>query len=340
MSVNDTVNKELLMKHIYTDETRPDAIPYHYWNGFNREANWGFSLPYNIVKDLPEDNYYVDIYADLDENGSLKVVDLFLPGELEETIFFAAHTCHPAQVSDGIANIAVALELYSHLRKMSNRKYSYRFIFGPEFFGAATYLQKASRKEFQKLKGGFYLDMLSSHEPIGYQQAPTSYQGMRLGNIVRNVLSSHVSMFNEYEYRKFWGNDEIFYNLWGIPTVVIGRGIKNRYREYHTDLDNFDNIDEYHLIESVWILERIVEAMERDFVPSLTYKTPLYLSGFSDRFKLKGEVREKFDRIESLTNDYFHCSSIAAQLGLDLFELIGVFDEMRKNSLVTRGQDD
>ena len=51
--------------------------------------------------------------------------------------FFAAHTCHPGMVNDGIAGIAILLELHNELASRKELKYSYDFIFGPEYYAGA-----------------------------------------------------------------------------------------------------------------------------------------------------------------------------------------------------------
>jgi aminopeptidase-like protein len=144
--VGEISHKELIANHVYTDPDRPEEIPYHYRNGYRYDAKeWGFSLPYKVVEQMNDSIYEVEIDTVLDNEGTLKVVDAFLPGEKKETIFFMAHTCHPALVSDGIACIAVAVELFHYLKTLEKRRYSYRFLFGPEYFAAAAYLANAKK---------------------------------------------------------------------------------------------------------------------------------------------------------------------------------------------------
>jgi len=272
------VGREELFKHIISDPSRPDEFRFHYRNSFKYGVReWGFSLPHNIASAMTDDQYHVDISAELDDNGTIKVFNAFLPGKIKDTILFMAHTCHPGQVSDGLANIAVLIELYRHLKALKNRKYSYRFLFGPEFFAAAAYLEKASAAEIKNIKYGVYCDMLSSHEPIGFQ---TSFKGDTLIDaVVENVMDSHSNFVIKRGYRQLWGNDETFFNGPGyeIPMAGIGRGM---HREYHYNTDNLENADSYHLVESLWILERITEVFETDFVPILKYSGTLYQSRY------------------------------------------------------------
>ena len=334
--VGEVKRDELIQQHIYTDQKRPHEIPYHYRNGYKYEAReWGFSLSYQVVEKLADSVYEVEIDADLDDEGSLKVVDAFLPGELKDTIFIMAHTCHPALVSDGIANIAIAVELYHYLSSLPKRRFSYRFIFGPEYFAAAVFLANAESETIKNLTYGVFLDMLSSHEPIGFQH---SMQGdSRMDKIVRNILASHVETFLERPFRGLWGNDEAFYNGPGfnIPTVGLGRGM---HREYHYDTDNIENMNMYHMQESAWILSRIVEIFETDYVPLRRYNGPLYLSRFDlyvDPTKDHLGARN-LDRIQVLMDGERSCMDIAETMNTDFFLVLDLCDRMEEKRLIDK----
>ena len=232
VSFSGVISKqELIEKHILTNPRRPDEFLYHYMHGYQEgKKEWGFSLPYNTVKSLNEDEYVVEIDTDLDNDNTLKLVDAHIPGKNEDTIFIMAHTCHPGQVGDGMACIAVANELFFWLKEKNNLKYSYRFIYGPEYWGGATWLEHAPTKDVSNMKYGVFLDMVSTHEPLGYQE---SMQGNSLfDKVFLNVFESHKEVFIHKEFRGLWGNDETFYNGAGfkIPTLGMGRGM---HREYH-----------------------------------------------------------------------------------------------------------
>jgi len=326
----------LLDHHVCTDPARPDEVLYHYRNAYRFEAeDWGFSLSHRVVQGMTDPVYEVEIDADLDCEGTLKVVDAFLPGACRDTICVMAHTCHPAQVSDGIACIAIAAELYHHLRVLPERRYSYRFLFGPEYFGAAAYLAQSERDAVERLSFGIYLDMLSSHEPIGFQ---ASLQGdSRIDQVVRDVLTSHSHSSFTRPYRGLWGNDETFYNGPGylIPTVGIGRGM---HREYHYDSDDLENMDPYHMVESVWFLMRIAEVFETDYVPVRTYMGPLYLSRYGlyvDPTVDRDRAR-KVEKLQALIDGERSCLDIAVRLGLDFFFVRDFCDTLAAKGLVTR----
>jgi len=337
VSFSGVISKqELIEKHILTNPRRPDEFLYHYMHGYQEgKKEWGFSLPYNTVKSLNEDEYVVEIDTDLDNDNTLKLVDAHIPGKNEDTIFIMAHTCHPGQVGDGMACIAVANELFFWLKEKNNLKYSYRFIYGPEYWGGATWLEHAPTKDVSNMKYGVFLDMVSTHEPLGYQE---SMQGNSLfDKVFLNVFESHKEVFIHKEFRGLWGNDETFYNGAGfkIPTLGMGRGM---HREYHYNTDNLENMSLYNMEETVWILMRIIEVMESDYIPVLSYLGPLYLS----RYGLFINKHEDYDgyinseKIQALADGKLSCFDIAHKLKLDFYFVRNFFDSMLEKDLITR----
>lgn len=327
--------EDLIRDHVQTNPDRPDEFLYHYMNGYRSQVrDWGFSLPYRTVEAMTDDEYYVEIDADLDQNGTLKVVDAFVEGELPETIFIMAHTCHPGQVSDGIGCIAAGAELYHALKAGPKPRYSYRFLFSPEYFGGAVYLEKAKKEKVEALHLGVYLDMVTTHSPLGFQR---SMQGnSRLDHITRNVMQSHTPILVEKPYRKLWGNDETFYNGtgYGIPTLGVGRLM---HREYHYNTDNMDTLSRYHFQETVWVMSRIIEVLETDYVPVPSFKGPVYLSKYGMASALSfgdPKWRDNVERIQFLMDGEHSCMDIATLLDVDFFLVRRFCDQFAERGLI------
>lgn len=271
-----TVSRDELMAHVLTDPDRPERITYDYRQmyGFRPELDWGVSLPHERVEALPDGDYHVEIDAELFD-GAMEIVDHALPGECDQTVFFGAHTCHPAMVNDGLACVAVILELMRWLAELPNRRYTYRAILGPEYFAAAAAL--AREQHPGRLIGGLYLDMLGNGQPLACSRpfgANTYiYEALR-----QSVHASDLP-FKEYGYREAWGNDEMFYDGpdFQIPTPGVAR---EWWPHYHTELDNLENLDMGQLSESLEILKGFVTILEGDAITRRTYTGPLYLNRF------------------------------------------------------------
>lgn len=316
------VSRETLLNHVNADPHRPDCVIYDYraQYQFGDRTEWGFSLPHRVVEGLGEPEYRVHIDTEFG-TGTLDVLDWSLPGKNTETIFFAAHTCHPAQVNDGIACIAVLIELFRWLASYPSRRYTYRLLLGPEYFAAAAVL--AHGKDVDKLKYGFFLDMMGNGKRIGFSR---SYRGdSYVDQVIRNVLEHGVDDFFEVEYRSLWGNDELFYDGpdFRIPTIGLGR---DRFEHYHTHKDDMDHCDFDQLMESLDLLKTVVDVFERDAVIRRAYKGPLYLSRYGLYIDPK-EDRKGYDslqEIQILTDGARSYLAIANELGIS-FDFVANF---------------
>jgi len=281
------VDKSELLNHIRCDENKPDSLIYEPRQQYRALVypDWGFSLPFNVAKNLQDCDYKVHIDVEF-LKGEMLVIDKTIIGSSDETIFFAAHTCHPALVNDGIACIAVLIELLKWIESLPERKYNYRFIFGPEYYAAIMLLTKGENVE--NLKGGFFLDMAGNNEKIGF--AHSYNQNSIVDYFIKEALTECNPGFIEKPYRQLWGNDEIFYDGpdFLIPTIGLGR---DRFINYHTDKDNLDNCNMDQLEETFNILKRTVCMLESDKVYRRLYKGALYL----DRYNLKFDSQKDPD---------------------------------------------
>jgi len=338
ISFDGEVSRKDLEQHLYFDAQKPEWVPYHFRNGFRYDANeWGFCLSHNDYKKLNDDRYKVFIDADLDNEGSMKVVDWWLKGELPDTILIAAHTCHPGIVTDGISNVAVAIELFKALNARASRRYSYRLVLGPEYFAAAGLLSAISESEIGLLRNGIFLDMLGNNESLGYQ---TSYQGdSRLDHIVQNVFSNNLEKHVVKPYRKLWGNDEMFYNGPGfnIPTLGIG-GDHHPY--YHFDRDDMEMLNLDQLEMSLEILLKIIEVLETDFIPVRKFKGPLYLSRYDLYIdpKLDRNGYDNLEQIQILMDGNRTCFDISHELDVDFFFVRRFCEQLYERQLIDKRQ--
>lgn len=113
LAVDKVVSKEELLKHIYTNPKKPDAIPFEYKY---YERDWGFCLEHNRLKEFTKDKYRVFIDSK-SEKGNLRVGEYTVKGESDKTIILAAHLCHPFQANDGLSGVAVLVDIAQEVSK-------------------------------------------------------------------------------------------------------------------------------------------------------------------------------------------------------------------------------
>ncbi|RED65056.1 DUF4910 domain-containing protein [Cohnella lupini] len=326
------LSKEELLTHISFHPDHEDRLIYlNRWQYHKNNTKWGFSVPRTTVNGLSDAYYRVCVDTSF-EQGQMEVVDWILPGRSPETVFFSAHTCHPGQVNDGIACIAVLVELFKYLESVPDRHYTYRLILGPEYYAAAAILEHG--KDVRQLKYGFYLDMMANSLPISFSR---SFHGNSYADrITRSALSLYDTGTLDAPYRSLYGNDEMFYDGPGfdIPTVCLSR---HPYTYYHTDWDNLDNCDFDKLEESLAMLKDIAEIFETDVIPERNYEGPLYLTDYNLYIDPKLDQRgyTALQEIQILMNGERSCLDIAESIGVGFLFVRSFVNELSKHRLVT-----
>ncbi len=141
----------------------------------------------------------------------------------------------------------------------------------------------------------------------------------------------------ERPFRKLWGNDEVLYEGPGfaIPTIGIGRAM---HREYHYNSDDLDHYCDYAALESLWILSRIVEVLETDYVPLRRFRGPLYRSQYNLNTELarSSEQSDAVDEVQALMDGGHSWFDISDTLNLDAFAVREFCNELIEVGLAER----
>lgn len=275
-SVNRTLSFDELSSHLCYDRERPGAIPYHYRYQMDfSSSGWGFSLPYNKVKNLDEQGTYEVVIDTQFSEQDLVIADKTLPGELDDTILIGAHTCHPGQVNDGLLNVALGMEFFEWLSERDSRRFTYRFVVGPEYFTAAAFLDRVV--DVETLRWGLFLDMAANGEDIAFSK---SFDGeSQIDKAVTSACEEMVDEFESLGYREGIGNDEMFYDGPGFEIPMVGLA-RDPFTEYHSDQDHLGKVDWEQYQEMLEVLTGIHERLEKNRVPERTVKGPAYLSRY------------------------------------------------------------
>ena len=272
-SFKGELDLEDLKPHLFHRASSPIGIPFHYRSWYDPHANndWGFSLPDDVAKALKPGRYRVDIDVERSP-GSLCYIDCELPGLDEKTILLSAHTCHPGQVNDGLANIAVLLELFNWL-KQSTRKFTYRLVLGPEYFTAAAVLNQG--RAIGDIVGGAYLDLAGANTELAWSRSSGGTSWM--DHVMRTVTFDRDPAVSESSYRGVIGNDEMFYDgpHFEIPVVPVCRGVPP---EYHTSLDDVDSCHSQRLGEMLDLLKDMIDFIEKEDLPTSSIVGPISLA--------------------------------------------------------------
>jgi len=257
------VSREKLIEHVHTHPDISDAIPWHFRLNYRPwDAEWGFCASQDFVDTLNQEEYYVSIDTDF-EDDVMTVAEHHLSGQREETIVLMAHLDHTGMANDDLSGVAVGTEIMRRLRERSERRYSYKFLIVQEMTGSAAYLDEYAERA-SDFVCGIFLEMLGNDNRLLLQR---TFDGdSKLDEIAEHVLKASRGEYDIDEFRAEIGNDELILESPGyeIPTISLLRG---PYPEYHTHLDDPSIISEERLEEAVLRVLDIIDILEEDFVP-------------------------------------------------------------------------
>lgn len=248
-----------LRSHLHSLPDQPDWIPYR--TSYYAE-NWGFCLTDRQLSGLADGLYRVVIDSEL-APGHLSYGELFIPGEVSDTILFSCHICHPSLANDNLSGIAVATMLACQLKALRLR-HSYRFVFIPGTIGSLTWLARNEEK-VGSIVHGLVLSCLGDPGGMTYKQS-------RRGNAPIDRIVAHVLAHDDVPYRIIpfvpYGYDERQYCSPGfdLPVGCLMRTPNGEYPEYHSSADNPSLLRPESLAHSLATLQRIVTVIEGDDV--------------------------------------------------------------------------
>ncbi len=257
LPVHKKLSLDELKSHIFSDPAHPDWTPYR--TSYYRE-NWGFCMSHNQLIALKDDEYEVFIDSDLSE-GSLTYGECFVPGEIEDEIFFSCHICHPSLANDNLTGIAIATRLARLLKAKKNR-YSYRFVFVPGTIGAIAWLFN-NKEKTKNIRHGLVLSLLGDKGGFTYKKPRRSDAALNRyvelafsnGNYPNKIIDFYPYGYDERQYCSPGFN---------LPVGCLMRTPFGQYPEYHTSADNLSFISFDQIEESFVFLESLIYIIEND----------------------------------------------------------------------------
>lgn len=266
VAVNQKLSLSELQEHLYSLEDQPDAIPYitSYYND-----HWGFCLSEDDRSTLVEGEYQVYIDAEHFE-GSLSYGEIVLPGTSKKEIFLSTYVCHPSMANNELSGPVVATFIAKWLGEFKSRKFTYRIVFVPETIGSITYLSKNLKHLKSNVVGGFNVTCVGDDRAY-------SFLPSRNGDTISDRIGRHVLHHIDKDYFTYgWGDrgsDERQYCAphVDLPIATIMRTKYGRYDEYHTSLDDLENVVTAEGLEGGYnALRDALEVFEKDCFPRVS----------------------------------------------------------------------
>jgi aminopeptidase-like protein len=287
---------------------------------------------------LGDGNYQVVIDSKLFD-GQLNYGELLLPGESDQEVFLSTYICHPSMANDNLSGISVATYLAKWLSELKTRYYTYRLVFVPETIGSIAYLSKNYQNLKKKIIAGFNISCVGDDRSY-------SYLPSRNGNTISDKIAKHVLKWIDPNFTVYsWldrGSDERQYCAPGIdlPIASILRTKHNEYPEYHTSLDNLNDVVTVKgLNGGYWALRRALELIEKN----KNYKTKFLCEPQLSKRSLYGSISAKKLTDEQTLKmlhflNYCDCEhsliDIAEKINLPAWDLYELVDRLILEDLI------
>lgn len=331
-----TVTKDELIKHTFTNPAQPDAFCYEFRLAYNyqrRLKEWRIALPYDRLQSLPDGEYYVEIDVEV-KPGNMLVAESAHQGSSGYWFTFLSHYCHVAQANDGLAGVAVMLEVVERIRhKYPKSRFGYKALLMPETIGSSVYAA-THEAELDATIGAVFSEMGGAESPL---QLVFSRRGdTYIDRIFLHVLRKQGKLpCRLVPFRKGWGNDELVFDAPGLGVPVVSMD-RHPFEAYHTHHDNMDLVKLDKLEEVVAVLLGVADVLEQDFIPRLRNRVPVYLTRY-DLYSDWTNQREQYDVNTLLLDNMWSGLSvldIALKHDLDVDMVQQYFQKFVENNLI------
>lgn len=270
--VEGRVPLEELREHLHYDHRYPDSLTFHFRGLFRRwSREWGFCVPQQLYDALEPGDYEVRIVT-REAPGVLKAVTATHPGTSPYTISLCANLDHPGVSNDGLAGVAVGIEL---LRRLSGREthFAYQLLLAPGILGTEYFLGMLPSTERERILACVCLWMLGSRTELALQSSREGRSAIE--HTISDALQARHIPHRLGDFETVIINDEYLWEAYGIPTSSLSRF---PYPEYHSSRDNVSIMDEDRLEESVAILLDAIERLEATPIVQKRFEGTICLS--------------------------------------------------------------
>lgn len=333
--IDQYMTLEELQPHLHSMPDLPDAIPYEtsYY-----KKDWGFCLSHNQRAHLREKYYRVMIDSEF-VDGSLSYGELVIKGEEEKEVLISTYLCHPSMANDNLSGVVTAVALAKYIAEKP-RRYTYRFVFGPETIGPLVYLTKHLAHLREKMIAGFNLTCFGDERLYSYLR---TRDGKTLADkVAKTVLSFDQPGFKEWDFNTRASDERQYQSPHvDLPLVSLMRSKYATYPEYHTSLDNLDLVTAKGLQGSYDVAVKCLELLEhnRTYVtttigePQLG-KRGLYPTGERSLYTPKSKMIVDILAYADGTNDLIEISN---KIGVAPWEMYSIVETLIEHGLLKAG---
>jgi aminopeptidase-like protein len=330
------VSRDELLRHLHVHPRLPEAIPFvfKYY-----ERDWGLCASQDLRDTLIDEAYRVVIRTTF-EPGTLKVGEIVIPGQSDQTFMLVAHLCHPAMVNDDMTGVVVGLEAARRLLAGPQPYYTYRLLILPETIGSVAYLSH-HEDLIPCMATGLFLEMLGNDAPHALQGSFQPHS--QADKCMVSALRALDPMGYCAAYRTVINNDERQFNAPGVRVPMLSLSqVENvtsptrPYREYHSSLDTPAVVTQERLEASLQVVLGLIQAWENNQTIVNRFKGEIFCSGYGIwiDYRTNPEGHRRLFEIMERCDGEHTVADIADELDISFQAVWEIVSLLKEKSLV------
>ena len=176
------------------------------------------------------------------KKGKMHYGEILIPGFSKKEILISVNICHPSMANNELSGPLVSMALAKYFSKKKNLR-SLRIILIPETIGSIAYISKHFKKLKKNTIGGYVITCIGDERNHSFLYS--KYENS-LSDLA--AIKAYKSLKIKYKKYKFLerGSDERQFNspIIDLKMSSIMRSKYNKFKEYHTSLDDFNVLTE------------------------------------------------------------------------------------------------
>ncbi len=269
LSFDGEVSRDLLFEHLHASESAQQAIPIKQAL-LNRD--WGLCCSQLTKNNLEKEKYRVLIDSSF-SSGTMKVGEIIVQGQKNDTIILCAYLDGPGQASETLSGVLIGLKVVNELQNIKT-KYTYRLLILPGPAGLASWVSQ-NGELMSSIKGILNLRCLGGAFPHNLQLS--NLKGTVFEKVCKTVTQKIDREGQLTAEGKFFdalpsGQNPLRHldeSPFNFPILTLYRSLLEGnlhypYFGHQTSLDDVEHVDYNAMEASSDLLSSVIAELERN----------------------------------------------------------------------------
>ncbi|MDQ7822521.1 MAG: DUF4910 domain-containing protein [Candidatus Eremiobacteraeota bacterium] len=332
------VTRDELSKHLYNSLVSFQSNPY---DSLIFARDWAIWCSEDLKSKLLDDTYQISIDTSF-SYGSLKIGEVLAKGKRDDNIVFCCHLDNSFWVNDGLAGVAVLLEVFEELCKRSDLNFSYRLLVIPAFYGPIAFLSH-NEHLINRMIGGICVEALCDDGDISLSLSKRG--DTQFDKCCLLAMREFEPLFMNLDTGDLTLNDARIFNSYAVNVPMVSISAIPAKKDScipKTDSDSNGDISritaQTQMEKARHFILKVIEIWEKNYIPIPLYKGYPCLHKFLSYHPLDDREKEVAVtlKIISLINGENSLVEIAALSKEPINKVIEIMNLLLLNNLIKK----